>query len=160
MEIPAMNTQTALAMIAEVGPSVEKWANAKQFASWLGLCPNNRISGGKRLSGKTKAGSNHLRRALRLAAVTLERSATALGAFYRRMKARLGAPKAIVAAAHKMAVLIYNLIKHKSQYQDKGVLYFEKEYKERTEKRLKHLAAQLGYELTPKSQEIIQTQST
>jgi len=157
MEIPSMNTQTALAFISEIGTSVEKWATAKHFASWLGLCPNNRVSGGKRLSGKTKAGSSHLRRALRLAAVALERSATALGAFYRRMKARLGAPKAIVAAAHKLAVLIYNLIKHGAKYQEKGPLYFEKEYKERTEKRLKRLAAQLGYDLTPKSQETVQT---
>jgi len=122
-----MNTQTALAFISEIGTSVEKWATAKHFASWLGLCPNNRVSGGKRLSGKTKAGSSHLRRALRLAAVALERSATALGAFYRRMKARLGAPKAIVAAAHKLAVLIYNLIKHGAKYQEKAGLFDEKD---------------------------------
>jgi transposase len=153
MEIPSMNTQTALAFISEIGTSVDRWTNARHFASWLGLCPNNRISGGKRLSGKTRASSNRLRYALRMAAVTLERSATALGAFYRRMKARLGAPKAIVAAAHKLAILIYRLIKNRSSYQEKGPLYFEKEYRERTERRLKRLAEQLGYNLTPKEQE-------
>jgi transposase len=153
MKIPGMNTKTALIFMAEIGPSVDRWANAKHFASWLGLCPNNRISGGKKLSGKTRPSANRLRYALRMAALTLERSATSLGAFYRRMKARLGAPKAIVAVAHKLAVMIYNVIKNKSPYQEKGPLYFEKEYRERTERRLKRLAEQLGYVLTPKKQE-------
>jgi hypothetical protein len=153
MEIPGMNTKTALVFISEVGTSVDRWANAKHFASWLGLCPNNRISGGKKLSGRTGPSSNRLRNALRMAALTLERSQTALGAFYRRMKARLGAPKAIVAAAHKLAVVIYNVIKHKTCYQEKGPLYFEKEYKDRTERRLKRMADRLGYVLTPKEQE-------
>jgi transposase len=150
LEIPGLNIKTALTFIAEIGPCVERWANAKQFASWLGLSPNNRVSGGKRLSGRTRSTSNHLRYALKLAAVTLERSATSLGSFYRRMKARLGAPKAIVAAAHKMAVLIYSLIKKRLSYLERGPLYFEKEYRERTERRLKRLAEQLGYQLLPK----------
>ena len=85
--------------------------------------------------------------------MTLERSATALGAFFRRMKARLGAPKAITAAAHKLAVLVYSLIKNKTAYRERGPLYFEKEYKERTERHLKRLAGQLGYDLVPKKQE-------
>lgn len=151
MEIPGINTKTALTIVSEVGPCVDKWKTSKHFASWLGLCPNNRVSGGKRLSGKTRTTSNRIGYALRMAAMTLERSSTALGAFYRRMKARLGAPKAITAAAHKLAVLIYNLIKTKSTYQERGPLYFEKAYRERTERRLKRLAEQLGYELIPKN---------
>ena len=92
MEIPAMNTQTALGIIAEVGPSVEKWANAKHFASWLGLCPNNRISGGKRLSGKTKAGSNHLRKALGMAAEHLRSPSLLLIAAFGKRASRYGVP--------------------------------------------------------------------
>ncbi len=149
MEIPGMNIKTALTIVSEIGTNVDKWANAKQFASWLGLSPNNRISGGKRLGGRTKCTASPVRYMLRMAAVALERSATALGSFYRRMKARLGAPKAIIAAAHKMAIMVYNMIKHKSQYHEKGPFYFEKEYKERTERRLKRLAEQFGYQLVP-----------
>ena len=90
-----------------------------------------------------------------MAAWTLERSQTSLGAFFRRMKARLGSPKAITAAAHKLAILIYHLIKSKESYKERGVLYFEKEYRKKTENRLKRLADQLGYELTPKNEEIV-----
>lgn len=158
MDIPGMNTKTALTVIAEIGPSVDGWESGKHFTSWLGLSPNNRISGGKKFSGRTRAGANRVKYALRMAAMSLERSATSLGAFYRRMKARLGAPKAITAAARKLAILIYRLIKHKTSYQEKGPLYFEKEYRDRTERRLKRLAEQLGYNLTlktPENQETI-----
>ena len=152
MDIPCMNTSTALTIISEIGPSVDKWKSPKHFASWLGLCPNNRISGGKRLSGRTKYSSNRIRTALRMAAQTLERSSTALGAFYRRMKARLGAPKAITAAAHKLAVLIYRMIKGRMPHNEKGPLYFEQNHKERSKRRLQRLAEQLGYDLVEKQQ--------
>jgi transposase len=152
MKIPSMNTQTVLTIIAEIGTSVDKWPSAKHFASWLGLSSNNRVSGGKRLSGRTRPSSNRLRRALRIAAMTLERTSAALGVFYRRMKARLGAPKAIIAAARKLAVLIYTLIKNRLSYEAKP-LDFEKEYRKRDLKRLKWLAETLGYDLSPKPPE-------
>lgn len=150
LEIPGVNIKTALTVISEIGPSVDSWVSSKHFAAWLGLCPNNRISGGKRISGRTKHGANRIKRALCLAAVTLERSTTALGAFFRRMKARLGAPKAITAVAHKLAVVLYHLIKTRTRYVERGSLYFEKEYKEKAERRLKRMAARLGYELIQK----------
>ena len=156
IEIPGMNSKTALTVISEIGTTVEKWSNAKHFTSWLGLCPNNRVSGGKRLSGKTKKTSNVVKHALRLAAVTLERSATSLGSFFRRIKARIGAPKAITATAHKLAVIIYNMLKWKNSYQPNDPLYFEKTFKERSEKKLKFLAKQLGYELLPVEQNLIE----
>lgn len=149
LDIPGMNSKTALTVVSEIGPDVNKWKNSKQFSSWLGLAPNNKISGGKKLSSRTINSSNKVKYALRMASLALERSSTALGAFFRRMKARLGAPKAITAAAHKLAVIIYQMIKTKKPYEDNGPLYFEKAYKDRAEHRLKRLAKALGYELSP-----------
>lgn len=149
LEIPGMNSKTGLTLVSEIGPEVSKWKNSKHFASWLGLSPNNKVSGGKKLSSKTKSSSNKVKYALRMASLALERSSTSLGAFFRRMKARLGAPKAITAAAHKLAVIIYQMIKTKKSYEDNGPLYFEKTYKARAEHRLKQLAKVLGYEVSP-----------
>ena len=94
---------TALKVISEIGADMTKWPMAKHFASWLGLSPNNRITGGRVMSSKTKASGNRAAAALRLAANALHRSDSALGAFLRRKKAHLGAPKAITATAHKLA---------------------------------------------------------
>jgi len=149
LEIPGMNSKTALTVVSEIGPEVDKWKNSKHFASWLGLSPNNKVSGGKKLSSKTTSSSNKVKFALRMALLALERSPTSLGAFFRRMKARLGAPKAITAAAHKLAVIIYQMIKTKKPYEENGPLYFEKAYKIRAEHRLKQLAKLLGYEISP-----------
>ncbi len=149
LEIPGMNVKSALTVVSEIGTEVDKWKNSKHFASWLGLSPNNKVSGGKKLSSKTKSSSNKVKYALRLAAVTLERSATSLGAFFRRMKARLGAPKAITAAAHKLSVIIYNMLKRKKSYEENGPLYFEKAYKIKAEQRLQKLAKFLGYQVLP-----------
>ena len=97
---------TALKVISEIGTDMTKWPSAKHFASWLGLSPNNRITGGKVKSSKTKPSANRAAAALHMAAHGLHRSDSALGAFLRRKKAHLGAPKAITATAHKLARLI------------------------------------------------------
>ena len=103
-----------------------KWPSAKHFASWLGLSPNNRITGGRVISSKTKASGNRAAAALRLAANALHRSNSALGAFLRRKKAQLGAPKAITATAHKLARLIYSMLGYGQKYVDAGAEYYER----------------------------------
>ena len=149
-EIPGINSLTVLALVSEVGTSVDKWPNAKAFASWLGLCPGTKISGGKRLSSKSKPCANRLAEALRMAASTLGKSQTCLGAFLRRLKARLGPAKAVTAVAHKLAVIIYNMIKNKITYKEAGIDYYDKLHKERAVKNLQRFAARLGFEISPK----------
>ena len=116
---------TALKVISEVGTDMTKWPSAKHFASWLGLSPNNRVTGGRIISSKTKPSANRAAAALRLAANALHRSDSALGAFLRRKKAHLGAPKAITATAHKLARLIYSMLRYGQEYVDAGAEYYE-----------------------------------
>ena len=140
---------TALKVISEIGTDMSKWPSAGHFASWLGLSPNNRITGGKVLSSRTKPSANRAAKALRLAANALHRSDSALGAFLRRKKAHLGAPKAITATAHKLARIIYSMLRHGHGYVDAGAEYYEKQYRQRALRSAKRRAAQLGYALVP-----------
>ena len=142
---------TALKVVSEVGTDMTKWESAKHFASWLGLSPNNRITGGRVISSKTKASANRAAKALRLAANALHRSDSALGAFLRRKKAYLGAPKAITATAHKLARIIYSMLRYGQQYVDAGAEYYESQYQHRALRAAKRRAAQLGYQLVPLS---------
>lgn len=146
-KINGIDTVTALKVISEIGLDMDRWKSEKHFASWLGLSPGNKISGGKRLSGKTKPVVNRAAMALRMAASSLYKSSCALGAYYRRMKSRLGAPKAITATAHKLARLVYSMLKNGTEYTDVGQEYYEQTYKSRVIKNLKKRAQQLGYEL-------------
>ena len=98
--IDAVDGFTALKVVSEIGMDMTRWPNAEHFASWLGLSPNNRVTGGRAISSRTKLSANRTAAALRLAANALHRSDSALGAFLRRKKAQLGAPKAITATAH------------------------------------------------------------
>ena len=129
--IDGVDAYTALKVISEIGADMTKWPSAKHFASWLGLSPNNRITGGRVMSSKTKASGNRAAAALRLAANALHRSNSALGAFLRRKKAHLGAPKAITATAHKLARLIYSMLRHGQEYVDAGAEYYESQYQQR-----------------------------
>ena len=142
---------TALKVISEIGTDMTKWPSAKHFASWLGLSPNNRITGGRVISSKTKPSANRAAAALRLAANALHRSDSALGAFLRRKKAHLGAPKAITATAHKLACIIYAMLRHGQEYVDAGAEYYERQYQQRALRAAKRRAAQLGYQLVPLS---------
>ncbi|MBO9483651.1 transposase [Salinisphaera sp. G21_0] len=99
---------------------ISRWPSAKHFASWLGLCPGTKISGGKVLNKKAKRIPSSAATAFRVAAFTLANSKSALGAYYQRMRGKLGAPKAITATAHKLARLVYSMFKHGSQYVDEG----------------------------------------
>lgn len=145
--IPGIEASTALKIVSEIGLDLSRWQNPKQFSSWLGLCPGNKISGGKRLGGKSKRTSNNAASALRMAASTLYRSDSALGAFFRRLKSRLGAPKATTATAHKLATIIYSMIKTRSEYREVGQDYYENQYRERMVKNLSLRAKNLGFEL-------------
>lgn len=150
-KIPSIGASTAMTIISEIGLDMTPWKTAKHFASWLGLCPGNKVSGGKRLSGKSKPCANRVAVALRLAASGLYNSDCAFGAFLRRMKARLGSPKAITALAHKLAKLIYIMLKYGREYVEKGVEFYEEMYRKRREASLKKKAQEMGYELVAKA---------
>ncbi len=150
-KIPAMGASTALTIVSEIGLDMSRWRSAKSFASWLGLCPGNKVSGGRKLSGKTKPCANRVAIALRIAANTLYNSECAFGAFLRRMKARLGSPKAITALAHKLAKLIYRMLKYGGEYVEKGVEFYEEMYRKRREASLRKKAKEMGYDLTPQA---------
>lgn len=148
-KIPSIGASTALTIISEIGLDMSRWRSAKHFASWLGLCSGNKVSGGKRLSGKSKPCANRVAIALRIAANTLYNSDCAFGAYLRRMKMRLGSPKAITALAHKLAKLIYTMLKFGYEYVEKGVEFYEEMYRKRREASLKKKAKELGYTLIP-----------
>ena len=150
-QIDGVDAYTALKVISEIGTDMTKWPSAKHFASWLGLSPNNRITGGRVISSKTKPSANRAAAALRLAANALHRSDSALGAFLRRKKVQLGAPKAITATAHKLARLIYSMLRYGQEYVDAGAKYYESQYQQRALRAAKRRAAQLGYQLVPMS---------
>jgi hypothetical protein len=120
----------------------------KHFTSWLALCPDNRITGGKVKSTRTKKAANRAAMAFRIAAQSLANSNTALGGFYRRIRARLGAPKAIVATAHKLARIFYTLWKTGKQYVDLGARHYEERYKDRVVRSMKKRLHDLGYAVT------------
>lgn len=147
--INGISTNTALKVIAEIGIDMSRWKTAKHFASWLGLCPGSKISGGKILSSATKPIANRAAAALRMAAMTLFNSKSAMGAYLRRQRARLGAPKAITATAHKLARLIYNMLKNGTDFVDVGQEQYEERYRSRVVKNMKRKAQELGYQLVP-----------
>jgi transposase len=150
--IEGIGVVTAQILISEIGLDMSKWPSEKNFTSWLGLCPDNRISGGKVLSTRTRRVVNRATNALRMAATTLERSQSALGAYFRRMKARLGPASAITCAAHKLARLIYRLLKYGEQYVSVGLETYEARYKEQRLKGLEKAARRMGFALIPNSQ--------
>ena len=145
--LPGISSYTAFKVIAEIGLDMSRWATEKHFAAWLGLCPGTKVSGGKRLSGKRMPNANRAASAFRMAASSLWRSQTALGAFHRRMKARLGGEKAVTATAHKLAKLFYQLLKYGKDYVEKGQAYYEEQYRQRSVKNLQKRAKQLGFDL-------------
>jgi transposase len=129
--IEGITALTAQTVVSEVGLDMSAWPTEKHFASWLGLCPDHRFCGGKILKRRTRPVSNREATALRLAASTLRHSQSALGANFRRLRARLEAPKAITALAHKLARLVYRMLKYSRQYVDQGLEAYEAKYRER-----------------------------
>ena len=146
-QINGIDVLTAQTVIAEAGADLSAFPSEKQFASWLGLCPTNEQSGGKILNRRTRKVVNRATVAFRNAALTLLRSQSYLGAQYRRLRTRLGAPKAITAMARKLACLFYRLIKHGQPYVDKGTEYYEAKYREQQIRSLAKRAQKLGLQL-------------
>lgn len=145
--IDGVGPVTAQVVLSEIGTDMSPWPTDKHFSSWLGLCPDHRISGGKILGRSTRPVVSRARNALRLAAYSLEHSQSWLGAKYRRLKRKLGAPKAITAMAHNLARLIYLMIKHGEQYVDKGIEAYEERYRLQRLKWLQKQAADLKMKL-------------
>ena len=128
--IPGIDVLTAHTLFTEIGPDLSKFPTPDAFASWLGLCPDNRISGGKVLSVKTRRVKNRAALALRMSAQAVQGSRAGIGGYYRRMRAKLGGPKAITATAHKLARVVHHLIKTQQSYQESIFLKHEASHRE------------------------------
>ncbi len=146
-EVPGLATPTILTIVSEIGLDMTRWRHVKAFASWLGICPGSKISGGKVLSSRSKASANRAAAAFRLAAYGLQHSNSYLGAFCRRMKAKMGPAKAITATAHKLARIVYAMLLGRVPYKEKGLDYYEEEYRQRRVANLKRNARELGFQL-------------
>jgi len=147
--IDGIQVQTAQVVISEVGVDMTRWPDEHQFASWLGLCPNNRITGGRVIRRGRKKVCNRAADALRLAAQSLHHSKSYLGAKYRRFRSRMDGPVAITAMAHLLARLLYRLLRYGTEYHDKGAAHYERRYRETQMQWLKKQAAQLNMQLLP-----------
>jgi len=150
-QINGIGPYSALRIIAECGTDMSRWRTAKHFTSWLTLAPGSKISGGKVLSSRTRRSTNRAAVLLRLAATSVGRTDTALGAFFRRLAVRAGKAKAVTATARKIAVLIYNTLRHGMAYVDPGADYYEERYRKRTIDNLRRRADALGFSLVQAS---------
>jgi transposase len=156
--IDGIDAYTVLKVISEIGLDMSRWATVKHFASWLGLCPGSKISGGKRLSSKSQPSANRAAAALRMAAQSLYRSQSALGAFHRCMRMRLGKPQAITATAHKLARIIYSMLRNGTEYVDPGPHEYDKRRRKRALANLKRKAKAMGFTLV-EAQELQPTEA-
>jgi len=148
-QIDGVDELTVQKVLSETGTDMSKWPTVKHFTSWLRLCPNNKITGGKVIQTGVQPTKNRASTALRVAAASLKTSDSALGAYFRRMRARLGTPAAITATAHKLARIIYFMLKHRKPYHDFGADYYEQQYRTRVLRNLNRRAAKLGFHLEP-----------
>jgi len=147
-QIPGLEAN-ALPLFSEVGRDMSKWPTAAHFASWLALCPDNDIGGGKLLWRGVRTVKNRAGHLFRLAAFSLHHSPTPLGSYLRRMKAKLGPRAATIATAHKIAVIFYTMVKNQVEY-DESIWATRDSHRERRfETKLKRQAKQLGYQLVP-----------
>jgi transposase len=148
VDLTRIDVMVAQTLLSEVGLDMSRWNTEAHFSSWLGLCPDNRISGDKLLGKGTRHVVNRAATALRLAARNLIRSRSYLGAQYRRLRTKLGAPKAITAMAHRLARLVYRMLKYGQRYVDKGTDYYENRYRQQQIHLLQKKAAKLGLQIT------------
>jgi len=148
-QIHGIGPALALKLVSECGTDLSKWPTAKHFTSWLCLAPGNKISGGKVLSAQTRRSKNRTSALLRLAAVNVGKTDSALGAFYRRLAMRVGKAKAVTATARKLAILFYNTLRYGMDYSDPGACDYEQRHRTRVLHNLSRRAKQLGYTLEP-----------
>jgi transposase len=146
-QVDGLNAVTAQMILTETGAHFNKWNTSKHFASWLGLSPNNKVSGGKVLHQRPTPTANRATMAFRLAARSLHHSKSALGAYYRRLMAKHGPQVAIMACAHKLARIVYAMISTHTEYRDLGEHYYEERFRDRTLRHLMRKAANLGFHL-------------
>jgi transposase len=148
-QVDGVDALTAQTILSEIGVDMSPWPTVKHFTSWLRLAPNNKVTGGKVKQRGTLPTQNRATTAFRIAAQSLAHSDSALGGFYRRMRAKHGAPKAITATAHKLARIVYFMLKHKQPYRDPGADYYEEQHRARVVRNLQRKAAKLGMRLEP-----------
>jgi transposase len=148
-KVDGLEAMTVQDILSEIGTDMSPWPTSKHFASWLRLSPNNKVTGGKVKQRGTLPSQNRANTALRVAAQSLARSDCALGAFYRRIRARHGGPIAVTATAHKLARIVYTMLKHRQPYHDPGAQYYEEQYRIRTIRNLQRKASKLGMRLEP-----------
>lgn len=147
--VPGIDVVVAQDLLAEIGTDMSKWKTVKHFAAWLGLAPNNKSSAGKIKSRHTQKNSNRASTAFRLAAQAASRTQTVLGAFYRHIKAKHGAPIAVTATAHKIARIVYHMLKHHTAYVDPGIDAYLDQQRKRSLRSLQRLANKLNFQLIP-----------
>jgi transposase len=147
-KVTGLSSSLVLTIISEIGTDM-KWPTVKHFAAWLGLAPRNDISGGKVLRSRTLKNVNRATQAFRQAAQSVARSDSAFGAYFRRMRAKVGPEQATVATAHKIARVVYHLLTHKEAFKQESTLEYERKRRERELKQLTRRAHKLGYTLTP-----------
>jgi transposase len=147
MKVCGLNLLSVLMLIGEIGVDMSRWRSARAFCSWLGLCPGTQISGGKVLSRRTRKVNNRAATILRLAAWAAGRTDTWIGRFYRRIKARRGAPKAVTATARKLACVIYHLLKYQEEFVPLDVMVYEVKAQTQRLSRLKKEAQAMGFDL-------------
>lgn len=150
-QIDGIAPVTGLKLLAEIGTDMQRWPTEKHFTSWLTLAPHNRISGGRLLSARTQPSANRAAAILRMAAMSLGRTQTALGAFYRRLAARIGKPQAITATARKLAILVYRVLKGDIVYRDPGADHYDTQQRNRVLRNLRRRAHALGFALVNRS---------
>jgi len=147
--INGLAATTVMKILTEIGPNLSRFESVKHFCSWLGLCPATKISGGKVLSSGTKRSANRARQALKMAAMSLSHSASALGAFYRRLCGRMDKPRANTATAHKLARMVYFMLTRGEVFVDQGQQRYEEQQRQRSVAALKRRAIALGFVVTP-----------
>lgn len=147
--VDGLNALTVQIIISEIGVDMDPWPTSKHFGSWLGLAPRNQSSGGKIKRRDTPRNSNRAATAFRIAAQSLAHNDSALGAFYRRIRAKSGAPKAITATAHKLARIVYHMLKYRQPYEHFSSTHYEQQYRQRALRSLRAKAARLGFNLQP-----------
>lgn len=150
--IEGIDELTAMKIITEIGPDIDAWPTVKHFCSWLTVAPGSKITGGKLLSGRTRPSASRVAAALRLAARSLWHSNSAVGAFLRRKIAHLGKPKAITATAHKLARLVYYMLKYGTDYVVQNQDQYDEQHRQRTIRNLKRRASALGLEIVDPQQ--------
>jgi transposase len=147
--INGISEGAALTILSEVGPDLSRFASVKHFCSWLSLCPGTKISGGKLLNARTRRSANRVRQALKMAAMSLARNDSALGAFYRRLCTRMDKPRANTAVAHKLARMVYFMLKRGEAFVDQGQQRYEEQHRQRSIAALTRRASALGFRLEP-----------